>query len=240
MARVRDPGRAARARRRRRARSPGRARARWSTSRWPTARCRGWRWSPARTSPTARCRAAASCRWPASLICYRPYECADGWVTLGRAGAEVLAGVVSRRRARGPDRGPVRAPRLGRARAGAGDLPLAHARASGRRSRASTTAAWSRCSSSTRRSTPSSCARARWSSRSTSPAPSSRCASSACRSSWRARPAITRACPVRRSASTPRRCCSRAGYSDAEVAELLASGAVAGPGRVAQDTTLRA
>ena len=71
---LRDHGRAARARRRRRGRhrpgdtlagSPARARARWSTCRWPTARSRGWRWSPAPTSPTAACRAAASCRWPA-------------------------------------------------------------------------------------------------------------------------------------------------------------------------------
>ena len=34
-----------------------------------------------------------------SLICYRPYECADGWVIARRARAEVLAGVVPRRRA---------------------------------------------------------------------------------------------------------------------------------------------
>ena len=52
---------------------------------------------------------------------------------------------------------------------------------SGRRSPASTTAAWSRCSTSTRRSTPSSCGSARWSSRSTSRAPTGRSASSACR-----------------------------------------------------------
>ena len=44
-------------------------------------------------------RTAASSRWRARLVCYRPYACADGWVTLRRAGAEVLAGVVPRRRA---------------------------------------------------------------------------------------------------------------------------------------------
>ena len=33
------------------------------------------------------------------LVCYLPYEAADGWVTLRRAGAEVLAGVLPRRRA---------------------------------------------------------------------------------------------------------------------------------------------
>ena len=45
--------------------SRARAKARWSTCRWPTARSRGWRWSPRATSPTATCRAAASCRSPA-------------------------------------------------------------------------------------------------------------------------------------------------------------------------------
>ena len=39
------------------------AKARSSTCRWPTARCRGWRWSRRGTSPTGRCRAGASCRW---------------------------------------------------------------------------------------------------------------------------------------------------------------------------------
>ena len=39
---------------------PARERGRWSTSRWPTARSRGSRWSPAPTSPTGWCRAAAS------------------------------------------------------------------------------------------------------------------------------------------------------------------------------------
>ena len=87
-----------------------------------------------------------------------------------RAGAEVLAGVVPRRRARGPDRAAVRAARLRRPPRGRGGLPRAHARRVGGVRRASTTAAWSRCSSSTRRSTPSWCARGRWSSSSTSPA----------------------------------------------------------------------
>ena len=114
-----------------------------------------------------------------------------------RARAEVLAGVVPRRRARGPDRAAVRAaPGSRRPRRGRGDL-RARARApSGRRSPPSTTAAWSRCSSSTRRSTPSSCARARWSSSSTSPASPSRSGCSACRSSSRARPATRRARPA--------------------------------------------
>ena len=46
------------------------------------------------------------------IACYLPYECADGWVTLRRAGAEVLAAFCDERRAPGPDRAPVRDPRL--------------------------------------------------------------------------------------------------------------------------------
>ena len=85
---VRNPGRAARARWRARARrSSGsrrlRPRARSSTSRWPMARCPGWRWSPPATSPTASFPRRGDLPLAGSLICYRPYECADGWVTLG-------------------------------------------------------------------------------------------------------------------------------------------------------------
>ena len=32
------------------------------------------------------------------LLCYRPYRCADGWISVGRAGAEVLGRVLPRRR----------------------------------------------------------------------------------------------------------------------------------------------
>ena len=132
-----------------------------------------------------------------SLICYRPYECADGWVSLGAlepkfwqawcrgVGREDLVGAQFER------------PRLERPRATSQEIfRCAHARAVGGRSRANTTAAWSPCSSSTRRWTPSSCARARWSSRSSSPAaerpgPPARHAGEA----RRARPASTPACP---------------------------------------------
>ena len=88
-----------------------------------------------------------------------------------RARAEVLAGVVPRGGARGPDREAVRAARLGGARRGRAGVRRAHARRVAGVRRRSTTAAWSRCSGSTRRSTRSSCGRARWSCRSTSPAP---------------------------------------------------------------------
>ena len=43
---------------------------------------------------------AASCALAGRFNCYRPYECADGYVDARRAGAEVLAGLVRRRRAR--------------------------------------------------------------------------------------------------------------------------------------------
>ena len=74
--RLRGDGGAARAR-------AAPARARWSTSRWPTAPSPGWRWSPAATSATARCRGAASSSSPAASLCYLPYEAADGWVSCG-------------------------------------------------------------------------------------------------------------------------------------------------------------
>ena len=38
------------------------------------------------------------------FVCYRPYACKDGWVTLGALEPKFWADVVSRRRPRGPDR----------------------------------------------------------------------------------------------------------------------------------------
>ena len=136
-----------------------------------------------------------------------------------RAGAEVLAGVVPRRRPRGPDRAAVRRARARTAHARGRGGSSASARApSGRRSPPSTTAAWSRCSTSTRRWTPSSCARARWSSSSTSRAPSAGAAARRAGQARRARRATPRARPARRSASTPTRCCAAAGYGEEEIA----------------------
>ncbi len=59
------------------------ARASSSTARCSTARCRGWRWWRPRRSRAVRHPGAGSCRWPGRLTCYRPYRCADGYVTLG-------------------------------------------------------------------------------------------------------------------------------------------------------------
>ena len=122
---VRDPRRAARARR-----APARASS--STSRWPTARCPGWRWSPRATSPTASSPQRGGLELAGSLVCYRPVPVRRRLGHARRAGAEVLAGVVPRRRPRGPDREAVRArPARRRTREVAGDLHGAHARASG-------------------------------------------------------------------------------------------------------------
>ena len=57
-------------------------------------------------------RARGGSSSPAALLCYRPYALRRRLGHARRAGAEVLAGVVPRRRARGPDRAPVRAARL--------------------------------------------------------------------------------------------------------------------------------
>ena len=76
MAVSRDPRRAPGAR-------SARARGSWSTARCSTARCRGSRCSRLRCSPTAALPAAASSRLAGGIVCYRPYRCADGYVTLG-------------------------------------------------------------------------------------------------------------------------------------------------------------
>ncbi len=62
---------------------PAPARARSSTCRCATARSPGWRWSPPPTSPTASVPRRGDLPLAGSLICYRPYECSDGWVSLG-------------------------------------------------------------------------------------------------------------------------------------------------------------
>ena len=181
---VRDHGGAARARRRRAPGAiPARAKGSSSTCRCPTARCRGWRWSPARTSPTATVPRRGELPLAGSLVCYRPYECADGWVSLGALEPKFWQALCRGVGPRGADRDAVRAPGLARPTRRCRRSSSRARASSGRSSRANTTAAWSRCWSSTRRCPRSSCASARWSSRSTSPGPSSRCASWGCRSS---------------------------------------------------------
>ena len=66
-----------------RAPAAARAKASSSTCRWPTARCRGWRWSPRRYFADGVVPHRGDLPLAGSLVCYRPYECADGWVTLG-------------------------------------------------------------------------------------------------------------------------------------------------------------
>ena len=163
------------------------------------------------------------------LACYRPYRCADGWVTLGAlepkfwqafcrgVGREDL--IERHLDPSGVARPSARSRRSSRA-----------ARAtSGPRSRASTTAASSRCWASTRRSTRSSCARARWWSRSTSPAPSARCGCSASRSSSRARRATRARAPGPALGQDTEAVLAALGYAAEEIAGLVESGAVAGP-----------
>ena len=110
-----------------------------------------------------------------AYVCYRPYACKDGWVTLGALEPKFWQAWCRGRGPGGPDREPVRPARLRRPRRGGAGLPRAHARTSGSSSPPSTTAAWSRCWSWTRRWSPSSCARARWWWRSISRAPRGRC-----------------------------------------------------------------
>ena len=108
------------------------------------------------------------------LTCYRPYRCADGYVTLGALEPKFWSAFC-----RGVGREDLiehqfDPPGSDAHRAVCGDLRPAHPRAVARSSPPSTTAAWSRCSGSTRRWTPSWWRRARWWSSSTSRAPSGR------------------------------------------------------------------
>ena len=131
MAALRRPGRAARAR----ALGRGPARRRLDDRRRALVAGDGRRRVPVRRpGPAARrprCSTAAS-----------PATCPTRRGRLGhlrRAGAEVLAGLLRGRRARGPDRAPVRAPGLGGPRGGRRGLPRRGRGTSGRRSTTSTT-----------------------------------------------------------------------------------------------------
>ena len=86
--------------------------------------------------------AAAICRWRDRADLLPPVRVRRRLGVAGRARAEVLAGVVSRRRARGADRAPVRATRAPPRTAQVQEIfKAAHARRMGGPSRASTTAA---------------------------------------------------------------------------------------------------
>ena len=160
--------------------------------------------------------------------CYRPYECADGWVALGALEPKfwkAWCDGVDRRR---PARQRVRPARLGVAP----DACLrssgpARAR-SGSGSRRSTTAVWSPCSTSTRRLRRSWSGRARWSSR--------------WRSRGATRPVQLLGLPIKlgRTPGDPTRApgpalgehtdevLAAAGFDAAEIARLHQQGAVAG------------
>ncbi len=103
------------------------------------------------------------------LVCYLPYEAADGWVTCGALEPKFWAAFCNGSRPSRPGREAVRGARLGGL---GGDRRPSSARAaatSGSPSTTSTTAASSRSSTSTRHSTRSCSRRARWSSSWTSP-----------------------------------------------------------------------
>ena len=111
-------------------------------------------------------------RLAGGLVCYRPYRCADGYVTLGalepKFWAEFCRGVGREdllEHAFDP-------PGSDAHRAVCEVFAGRTRERSGARSPPSTTAAWSRCSVSTRRSRATWSRRARWSSSSTSRAPS--------------------------------------------------------------------
>ena len=86
-------------------------------------------------------------RSPAGYICYRPYACADGYVTLGALEPKFWQAWCRGRRARGPDRARSSTRRAPTRTATVSEIFARSARASsGARSPPSTTAAWSRCS----------------------------------------------------------------------------------------------
>ena len=224
MARGRDPRRAARAR-------ALRARASSSTARCSTARSRGWRMLAAEALRHRHARrAAASSAWPARSSATGPIACADGYVTLGALEPKFWQAFCRGRRPRGPARPRLRPARLRRARARCARSSASARASSGGRSPPSTTAAWSRCWSSTRRSSPSWWRRGRWWSSSTSPGAE--------------RPVKLLGVPVklsrhpgrpgpraraRRWASTPTRCWPRPATRADEIAALHASGASPAP-----------
>ena len=175
----------------------------------------------------ARRRADAAARparcSPARSLCYRPYACSDGWVTLG-----ALEPKFWQAWCRGVGREDLIEQQFAhpapRPRAVEAVFPRARA-PSGRRSRTEHDCCLEpvleldealdselvraremvvELEQPGRGGSPSSC--------------------SACRSSSPARPATRRARPVRRSASTPTRCCAEAGYGADEIAALKESG----------------
>ena len=161
------------------------------------------------------------------LVCYLPYEAADGWISCGALEPKFWAALCNGRRPARPDREASsrrRAPRPG-ARS---PRSSAHAPAtSGSPSTTSTTAASSRSSTSTRRSTPSWSGRARWWSRWSSRV-SARCASSASPLKLSRTPADpTRPAPA--FGEHTDEVLREAGYSAEEIASMIESGAVAGP-----------
>ena len=159
------------------------------------------------------------------LVCYRPYACSDGWVTLG-----ALEPKFWQAWCRGVGREDLIEKQFdapgSEAHAEVERIFLERTATSGTSSPSGTTAASSRCSASTRRSTPSSCGRARWWWSWTSRAPAGvRLLGVPVKLSRTPGAPAGRA---RRSASTPARCWL-AGLQRGADRELLESGAAGRP-----------
>ncbi len=174
-----------------------------------------------------------------SLICYRPYECADGWVTLGALEPKFWQGFC-----RGVGREELIAAQFERPGSAAHEqvkeiFKGAHARSVGGVRATSTTAAWSRCSSSTRRSTRSSSARARWSSRLEQPGAERAVRLLGVPVKLGRTPGDHARLPGPALGEHTEEVLRAAGYSAQEVAELLADGAAAGAVGEAQDISFQ-
>ena len=172
-------------------------------------------------------RAAAHELLGGALVCYRPYRCADGWVTLGALEPKFWRRCAAASAAR-TCRAPVRAARARtRTREVEAIFARAHARRVGglrRRARLLPGAgARGRRGAGVRAG-----ARARDGRRVRAARRRAPVRGSACRSSSSRTPGGRARAAARRSASTPTRCCAEAGFGDDEIAALLAAGAVAG------------
>ena len=171
------------------------------------------------------------------LLCYLPYEAADGWVSCGALEPKFWAAFCNG--VERPDLIEVQfeAPGLRRLARGRRGLPLAHAATSGSPSTTSTTAASSRSSTSTRRSTPSWSARAQMVTAIEQPGLGTVRQLGVPVKMSRTPGDPTRPAPA--FGEHTDEVLREAGYSDEEIAAMVESGAAAGPSADAA-TTFRA
>ena len=160
-----------------------------------------------------------------SVVCYRPYACRDGWVTLG-----ALEPKFWQAWCRGVEREDLIEKQFeapgSETHAEVERIFLERTREDWRAFASGTTAAWSRCSTSTRRSTRSSCGPARWWSSSTSPGAKVKQLNTPIKMS-RTPGGVHAPSPVLGEHTDE--VLAAAGYSAEDIAALKESGAVAGP-----------